>query len=83
MNSGSRSNQLAAVRASNTLPPHSIDEPQGDVAYEENSYGEDCVIAVDDKEEVVNVDHLLGVPRAELSLLWIAMWTEPICHTLY
>jgi len=64
-------------------PPHSVNKPQRDVAHQKYDYSEDCCIRVDDENEIVEVDHLLGVPRAGVRMLWIAVWIVARIHRLY
>lgn len=74
---------FAAMWTAQTTPPHSVHEPQSDVTDNENTDAENGGVTVYDEQEVVDVDHSLGVPRASASELWIAVWTEPLCHKLY
>src|SRR5881396_3455035 len=69
---------FAAMRTAQAAPPHPVDESQGDIAHQK-----DNGVSVDDEDEVVEVDHLSGVPRASPSLLWRAVWRELEAHMLY
>src|SRR2546426_2358037 len=74
---------FAAVWAAQATPPHSVNQPQRDVAHEKDDDSENCGIGVDDENEIVKVDHLLGVPRAGVRMLWIAVWIVSGIHRLY
>jgi hypothetical protein len=74
---------FAAVWTAQAAPPHSVNQPQRDVAHEKDDNSEHCCIGVDDENEIVKVDHLLGVPRASARLLWIAVWIVSGIHRLY
>src|SRR5437660_8761122 len=74
---------FATVRAAQAVPPHSVDKPQRDVAHEKDDDSENRGVSVDDENEIVEVDHLLGVPRAGMRLLWISVWTLSGIHRLY
>ncbi len=67
---------FAAVWTPQTAPPHPEDEPQCDIAHQKSHDAEDGSVRVDDEDEVVNVDHSLGVPRAGTKVLWRSMWIE-------
>ncbi len=74
---------LTTVRTSQAAPPHSVDKSQGDIAHEKDEDSEDCGVSIDDENEVVNVDHMLGVPRGVASLLWRGVWIEFEVHRPY
>lgn len=50
-----------------TSSPHSVHESERDVGHQEYDDGEDGGVGVYDEDEVVYVDHLLGVPQARVS----------------
>src|SRR5437660_10640946 len=74
---------FATVRAAQAVPPHSVDKPQRDVAHEKDDDSENRGVSVDDENEIVEVDHLLGLPRAGMRMPWISVWTLSGIHRLY
>ncbi len=74
---------LATMWTAYASPPHSVNKPQRDVAHQKYDYSENCCIRVDDENEIVEVDHLSGVPRAGVRMLWIAVWIVARIHRLY
>jgi hypothetical protein len=69
LRSGRRLVGLAAMWTSQTPPPHSVDQSECYVAHQENGERDNGGVAIDDEDEVVYIDHLLGVPRACVSVL--------------
>jgi len=74
---------FAAMRTPYASPPHSVNKPQCDVTHQKYDYSVNCRIRVDDENEIVEIDQLLGVPRAGVRMLWIAMWIVARIHRLY
>jgi hypothetical protein len=68
------------MRTSQTPPPHSVDESQRNVAHQEYGEGNDCGIAVYYEDEIVYVNHLLGVPRASVILSRMVEFTDIPFH---
>ena len=56
---------FAAVWTAQTTPPHSIHEPQSNVADNEYTDTENGGVTVYDEEEIVDVDHLLRRPPGQ------------------
>jgi hypothetical protein len=56
---------FTTVWATQATPPHSIDKTERDVTHQENHSSENRSIAVDDEDEVVNVDHLARRPPGQ------------------
>jgi hypothetical protein len=71
------------MRTSQTPPPHSVYKSQSDVAHQEHGEGNDCGVAVYYEDEIVYVDHLLGVPRACVILLRRVQFTDIPLHRCY
>ena len=59
---------FATVWAAQAALPHSVDESESNVAHQEHYGAKDCGVCIDYEDEVVNVDHFLGVPRAGMSV---------------
>ena len=57
--------RFAAMWTPQTTPPHSVHEPQCDVADNEHANTEYGVVTVYDEEKVVYVDHLLRRPPGQ------------------
>jgi hypothetical protein len=74
---------LAAMGTAYASPPHSVNKPQRDVTHQKYDYSENRCIRVDDENEIVEVNQLLGVPRAGVRMLWIAVWIVARIHRLY
>ena len=74
---------FAAMWTAYASPPHSVNKPQCDVAHQKYDHSENCCIRVDDENEIVEVDHILGVPRAGVRMLWIAVWIGARIHRTY
>src|SRR5207302_8103629 len=66
---------FATVRAAQAAPPQSVNQPKRDVAHEKDDDSEKRGVGVDNENEIGVVDHLLGVPRAGMRMLWISVWT--------
>ena len=73
---------LAAVWAAQAALPHSVDESESNVAHQEHHSSEDCSVCIYYENEVVNVNHLLGVHRAGMTVKWRGVWTEIETHML-
>lgn len=63
--------------------PHSVDKSERDVGHQEYDDGEDGSVRVYDEDEVVYIDHLLGVPWAGVVRLWTVVWTGFSVHRTY
>ena len=74
---------FAAVWTANAATPHSVNQSQCDVAHQKYDYSENRRIRVDDENEIVEVNHMLGVPRAGVRMLWIAVWIVARIHRPY
>lgn len=74
---------FSTVWTSYAAPPHSVDQPQGDITHEKDNDPENCGVCVYDENEIVEVDHWLSVPRAGVRMLWIAVWIVSRIHRLY
>ena len=57
--------RFATVWTAQTPPPHSIHEPQSNVADNENTDPENSGVSIYDEKEVVYVDHLLRGPPGQ------------------